>query len=479
ACGGGGSSGSAGSGEPPPLPVVGADNIVSWPVSAIDSTQSIELTKFAQLPLNSVGAPKRMNVMATVAGKIFVGTEQSGVIYEVSKNLATAWFDVAAAILATTGRQLDTTANWHAGLRSLAFHPNFATNGRFYTTVMEERPADPSQHHYVSDSATPIAADGVLIEWQANPQTLIPDPASYRDVLRVGMPVYDHTIKQIIFGPDGLLYLGHGDGSVKSASTGGGQNNDALGKILRINPLASGGLTYTVPADNPFVNNPAMLDEVFSLGHRNPHHLAFASDGTLIVAEPGRDNVDEINIVSSGSNYGWPAREGTYVHLSSGGLLSGLETLPTDDANTNYVYPAIQYGHVGRPGDGFIGQALGGGYVVENGSALNGLYFFCEFATIGDIYFSSLTDLQNSVRQGAPDSLRQATTNRALIRFDNDDNPATPPQAWDSMVALVAASPIYDGSGRADIRFGQGPDGTLYLMSKRNSTIYRVENSRP
>jgi len=212
--------------------------------------------------------------------------------------------------------------NWHAGLRSVAFHPEFASNGKFYVSLMERRPGDPTQHHYLSDVTVPIVADGVLIEFTADPDSLQVDPFSYRELFRVGMTTYDHTIKQIAFNPHaqpgsedyGLLYIGHGDGSVKSATAGGGQSRDALGKILRINPLQTATANYGIPDDNPFVGDNTMLDEVFSVGHRNPHHLAFASDGRIFVAEPGRDNIDEINVIESGANYGWSAREGTYVH---------------------------------------------------------------------------------------------------------------------------------------------------------------------
>ena len=117
--------------------------------------------------------------------------------------------------------------------------------------------------------------------------------------------------------------------------------------------------------------------------------------------------------------------------------------------------------------------------MVGNNSALNGLYFYCEFATFGDVYFSTTDEIQATVRKGAPKDLTQVQIQRARIQFDNDDNAQTPTVPRSSMTDVVDDSPEYDGSGRADIRFGQGPDGTLYIMSKRNGTVYRITNSMP
>ncbi|MGB7299176.1 MAG: PQQ-dependent sugar dehydrogenase, partial [Burkholderiaceae bacterium] len=401
-------------------------------------------------------------------------------IYAIAENQPSLlWFDLAGA-LRENGQQLNTADNFHVGLRSIAFHPDFENNGKFYVSAMLDRPVNTNGLTYLSDVAEPIEADGVLIEWEADPETMAVNWNSYREVFRVGMPVYDHTIKQIQFGPDGLLYIAHGDGSVKSATTGGGQRlDDALGKILRVNPLQSGDAPFSIPADNPFVGNPAALPEIYSLGHRNPHHIAFTPSGQLIVADSGRDNLDEINLVEKGGDHGWSAREGTYVHLQGGGLLDGIAILPEDDAANGYVYPAIQFGHTGPRGANFVGQALGGGYVVNNNSPLQGKYFYCEFATLGEVYFADVTEMEGTVRQGAPSDLTQAQIHRAKIMFDHDGNPGTASVSRQSMTDVVNDSPNYDGSGRADIRFGQGPDGTLYIMSKRNGTIYRIANSRP
>ena len=475
---------------------VAAANPVAEPI--IDRGVVVELRPYAQLPDGGIGRA-RINNFATAGDRLFVLTDFDGKIYELTRNgqraTPTLFLDVKAAIAEATPRRLDNNSILHGGLRGVAFHPDFESNGLFYTTLMESRSADLGPELYLSNVANPIIADGVLVEWRANPTTGVVDPNSYRQVFRVGMPIYDHPIKQMTFNPYavpgdadyGMLYIGHGDGSTQAAGLGGGLNNDALGKVLRIDPTRQpSGARYDIPADNPFVGDPNMLDEVYSVGHRNPHHLSFALDpsGTprLVVAEVGRGNIEEINIIEPGANYGWSRREGTFVHIG-GGLVNGVTALPANDADNDFTYPAAQFGHDGVIGDTFTGQGIAGGHVIDNGSELDGEYFYSDFVFSGDFYSSSFTEMLGAVTELAPGqspaALTQARTSEVTIRFDHDSNPATPTRESLDLRDVFNDSPRYDGSGRADVRFGQGPDGELYVSSKRNGTIYLVTNSVP
>ncbi len=475
--------------------------LVSQPITNRGVT--LELTPLVELPDTSRGAA-RINHFATAGDRLFVVEDHSGTIYEIERNgrtaVATVFFDVGAAIPTATGRDLNIDNSFHGGLRGVAFHPEFETNGLFYTTAMEDRPANPTPASYLSDVANPMPADSVLIEWRADTTTGTVAADSYREVFRVGMPVFDHPIRQLAFNPFsvpgdddyGLLYVAHGDGSVLSATAGGGVNNDALGKILRVDPTPSGGRGWTVPPANPFVGNGSMIDEAYSIGHRNPHHLSFAADGRggvhLLVAEVGRDNVEEVNVITAGSNYGWSQREGTFVHLDNGeGLVTGVAGLPVNDALNGFTYPAVQFGHQGVPGAGFGGQAIAGGFVVDNGSELSGEYFFSDFPLTGDIYHSTLDDMLAAVteldagnpRRDSPDDLTQAEISTVAVTIDHDADPDTPALVRQHPRDVFDDSANYDGSGRADVRFGQGPDGEMYVSSKRNGTIYLVVNSLP
>lgn len=474
---------------PTALPPLAADGTLLWPVPVNASTLTLQVRPFATLPLNASGKAPRLNVLAHVNNRLFVAEEKEGKVYEVTGGTATLWFDMAAAIQSNTGRKLNSIAdNAHSGLRSIAFHPAFNSNGLMYASLMEDRPADPSRHKYLSDVSTPVAGDSVLIEWKINTTTMAPITSSYREVFRVGIPVYDHPIKQIMFRPGigtrhsdyGNLYVAHGDGSQLSVTVGGGMANDARGKILRINPLKTATANYSIPSSNPFISSTTMIPEAYSIGHRNPHHLAFSkTTGALIVAEDGRDNIDEVNIIWPGRNYGWPVREGTLVHLEGGKLYDGVAALPADDAKNSYVYPAMQFLHQGKKGDSFTGQALGGGYVVENHSPLTGYYFALDFVKSGDVFVTPLSGLRAAVRTGAPSKLRQSPIAKASILFDDDNNMSTAAKALPNLYEMTKLSPFYDNSGRVDIRFGQGPQGEMYLLSKRDRRVYLITNSMP
>ncbi len=165
-------------------PTVNADGTVQWPIPvAIDSDVRMNVKPFAMLPLTTSGQVPRLNALAYRGQRIFVVEETDGRIYEIYGGTPLLWFDVATAILAATGRHLD-VSNAQGGLRSLAFHPNFSRNGKLYTTLMEDRPANPAGHTYISDVPDPVQADSVLVEWTADPRTMMVDPASYREVFR-------------------------------------------------------------------------------------------------------------------------------------------------------------------------------------------------------------------------------------------------------------------------------------------------------
>ena len=336
---------------------------------------------------------------------------------------------MAAAIQNSTGRTINNENTFHGGLRGIAFHPDFRSNGKFYVSVVEDRPANPAQFIYLSDAAA-IEADSVLVEWSVNPDTFEVDEGSYRGVFRVGIPEYDHPIKQIGFNPVAkvgnedyeLLYIGHGDGSRESSVAGDGEGTNALGKILRINPLLSGDDSYSVPATNPFVGNPDMLDEVYCLGHRNPHHMAFLPDGQLLVTEVGRDNIDEANLIVAGGNYGWSEREGAFVHPELDTVSNGITALPDDDARNDFIYLVIQFGHTGAVGDTFTSQGLAGGFMMNNGSELDNQFFYVDFVKSGQLFHSTMNSIFDSQVQGAPDRLTVAQTYEAGLSFDHDES---------------------------------------------------------
>lgn len=448
-----------------------AANPVTKPI--LKGGMDVHIRRFAKIP-DFQGAPARIICIVPREKILYVCTLTK--IYSVTRDGTVALFmDVAAAIKSASGRGLNIENKKHGGLRSIAFHPNFARNRLLYISAMENRPSRPKRFPYVSDVPDPISADGVIIEFAVSRKSKLPIVSSYRNVLRVGMPVFDHPIKQIAFRR-GFLYIAHGDGSVQSAVAGGGQKNDALGKILRINPLKKGSLPYTIPGSNPFVRNPNMTSEVWALGFRNPHHICFGKDGTLYVADAGRSNVEEINLVVKGGNYGWSLREGTFVH-KGGGLLSGIRSLPADDAKFGFIYPSAQVGHDGPFRAGFIGQAIAGACPVENGSPMSGHYYYSDFPESGKLYFSRISELKAARTTGKPEWLKQARTRQARIFYDHDDDPGTPPLRFESLGNAMRSEPGMGGEKRVDVRFGRGSRGELYWSSKKSGRIYLMTSS--
>lgn len=468
--------------------------------------------KVAQLPRADNGGQPRMNSMTTLGDRIFVVTDGSvqgeGKIYElVTQNGETSvelFFDVGQAVTANTGLNIDNSSPLN-GLRSFDFHPEFANNGKLYITYTGERPTEPYDTTYLSEPETPVDVESVLAEFTFDFTTNSVDASSYREVFRVGMQNSEHSIRQAIFNPYaipgdedyGLLYIGHGDGSEQSAVSGDGMNNDALGKILRIDPLATDTAPYATPSTNPYVGDPDMIDEAYAIGFRNPHNLTFAIDTEgnvqLIVTEIGRDNIEEINIVQPGKNYGWAEREGVFVHSPASGTINGIDNLPADEALNGYTFPNAFWGHEGVIGESFVGQAIAGGHVIQNGSSeLDNQFIFVEFATDGRAYhvdFSAMlaatTELNpDDPLRGSPAELTWVTPQELTILFDHDSDPSTTPLVRSSLKDVLDDEPDFQtilsaGKVRADLRLGQGPNGELYILNKRNGWVYVATNTQP
>lgn len=476
------------------------------------SDSSIVLAPVAEFErLN--GANQRFNSFDfTDNGRYFASTDGrvdgEGRIYELVPNgdgtfETEFWFDAGAAVLADSGLDIDNSNFIFGGLRGIAFHPDFENNGKFYISMMQKIPEDKSGHNYIG----PIYdedqnGDSVVAEFTVDPVTGDVIAGSYRELFRVSVPVDDHPIRQIEFnkfaepGDEdyGLLYIAHGDGSIQSATSGGGLRNDALGKILRVDPLQDGENPYSVPETNPFVDTTEMPDEVYAIGFRNPHTLAFSKDADgnahLFVGEVGRDNAEEINHVVPGGNYGWSDFEGIFSLERNPGTLTGVR--PLDEAHTaeaiaeKAIFPAAFIGHFGfiefdaegNPVDGQVGggQAIASGHAISTESILKGQFIFGDFAKGGRFYDAALEDLisTNSIipEGGTIADVDWVTPAHMTLLFDHDNDPNTTPLVYSNILDAIDKT-------RSDIRFNQGPDGQMYLTTKRDGKVYVVANADP
>jgi glucose/arabinose dehydrogenase len=248
------------------------------------------------------------------------------------------------------------------GLLGLTFHPQFATNGYFFVNYTR-----------TSDAGTVVARYNAF---NGNTQG---DPASEVVLLNIAQPFSNHNGGNIVFGPDGNLYIGMGDGGSADDPNANAQNiNSLLGKILRITPSTAAvppTPAYTNPSDNPYVGV-AGADEIYAIGIRNPWRWSFDRGGTnqLYVADVGQNAIEEVDIVTKGGNYGWRVYEGTNCTNNDPGLCTPA----------NFIPPIFQYSHTGGR------CSITGGYVYRGtqGSLPQGSYVYADYCT-GELFLNN------------------------------------------------------------------------------------------
>ncbi len=237
------------------------------------------------------------------------------------------------------------------GLLGLAFHPQYATNGRFYV-----------YYNAVGTGNITIAKYTVSV---TNPD--VADSNSEEVLLNIPKPFTNHNGGCLKFGPDGYLWIGTGDGGSGGDPQNNAQNlSSYLGKMLRIN--VNGTTGYTIPSDNPFTGTATNLDEIWAYGLRNPWRFSFdTTTGNIMIADVGQNTSEEINKVAvnqAGVNYGWRCYEGNDPYNTSGCAAATTMTFPVATYSLAGVYCSIT-----------------GGYVYRGATypSLTGLYFFADY----------------------------------------------------------------------------------------------------
>ena len=370
----------------PPAPPAPATNVPATPLPAVAYGLTAVGTGF-QRPLYLTAAP------GDASGRLFV-VEQAGTIAILrgGQREGPAFLDIRGKVGSRRNEQ---------GLLSMAFDPGYTTSGLFYV------------------SYTDLQEDTVVARYRVsaeNPNQA--DSTSEEIVLQVDQPYANHNGGLVLFGPDGLLYIGLGDGGSGGDPQGHGQNADTLlGTILRLD--VRGAAPYTIPADNPFVGQAGKRAEIWAFGLRNPWRFSLdRATGDLYIADVGQSAWEEINFQPAasrgGENYGWNSFEG--AHPFRGRSEAGL------------VFPISEYGR----GEGC---SVTGGYVYRGQQlpGLDGRYLFADFCS-GIIW--TLT--------------RQADG------------------TWDRTTLL--------DSDAAITSFGEDEDGEVYVIA-RQGTIYRISVS--
>lgn len=271
--------------------------------------------------------------------RLFV-VEQQGIIWVIDGGVTmeTPFLDIRERVNDRANEQ---------GLLGLAFHPNYAANGTFFVNYSGS------------------GGETVISRFQALQDRNLGDPGSEFILLTITQPFGNHNGGSLIFGPDGFLYIGTGDGGSANDPQGNGQSLDTLlGKILRID--VDTGEPYSTPEDNPFATGNGSA-EIWAYGMRNPWRMSFDRlTGDLYIGDVGQNQWEEIDFQEAGSpgglNFGWNLREGMHPFAS--------------DQTQGLMDPIAEYGRGG-------GCSVTGGFVVRSPSlpAWNGVYLFGDYCS--------------------------------------------------------------------------------------------------
>lgn len=337
-------------------------------------------TKRAQIAvaLNPVlKADQPTDIQAVPGLDLLIVLEKGGKArwFEPKSGKAGAWFDVTVN---TRSEQ---------GLLGIAFHPKYRENGRFLLNYN-------------------LDVDGKRVtridEWTGGPDPRTAKATRVRTVLEVGQPYANHDAGQIIFGPDGMLYVGFGDGGAANDPHGHGQNlNTLLGAMLRLD--VDSKQPYAVPKDNPFVGKAGARPEIWAYGLRNPWRYSFAPDGRLVVADVGQNTWEEITIVGKGENHGWATREAHVCFPIGETCQQGAMVDPV------YAYPRAD------------GNSVTGGYVYTGSKIpqLKGKYVFGDFGS-GRIWALDLPKAATRVPEEKAIALGRFGINPSTFGVGND-----------------------------------------------------------
>jgi len=377
-----------------------------------------------------------------------------------------------------------------SGFIGFEFHPEFAKNGLLYTVHGERVMGNTATPHFIPPGYTPaeVTYHTVITEWRAANPGAGTFSGSHRELLRTGHVVnsFFHPIGHLEFNPTskpgapdyGLLYV---SGTDFGFSNGGGPraNNPSqtqrldsiVGAMLRIDPRSpsvSKGMKgigdYTVPAVNRFASdgNPKTLGEIYAYGFRNIHRFSWDTDGTLYASDIGMSQVEEINIVREGENYGWMRREAIFDNgvTVPGGNLDDVVPLPADilsgKQKDGFTYPVAMFDH----GEG---RAVTAGFAYHGRiPALRGKFVF------GDIFSGRMFAADLAAMKKADDGIPQTTAPVEEIQlFVRGTNGATTDVTLNQLIEKTMGKPAM----RADLHLSRTRDGEIFMTNRQDGVI--------
>ena len=445
-----------------------SDDPFAEPIPATTETITVGVEEFAILPdVDGVAARMMLLVDEPGTSRLFVN-DMHGVLYSVSYDgtQVTPYLDLRSPqwniqVEASRGER---------GFQSFAFHPQFARPGT---------PGFGKLFTYVDSTNTTPAADFVpgggedaqdtlLLEWTVpDPTASRYDGGAPREVLRVEQPFRNHNGGQIAFNPlaepgdeeFGLLYIGSADGGSGGDPLNLSQDlSKVFGKILRIDPLGSDSQNgeYGIPSDNVFSadGNADTLGEIYAYGVRNPQRFSWDSHtGNFFLADIGQNIVEEVSLVTNGANLGWNVWEGSYRFISRRAV-----SLVDPRGETGFTYPVVEYG---QPDPLLQPSSAATGLVVYRDDLIPQLANLVLFGDnpSGEVFFFDADTLPSG---------GQASIRRVLLRSGGETKTLL------EMIQHANQVQGRDVAQRADLRFGSGPSGHVYLLNKRDGIIRRL-----
>jgi hypothetical protein len=377
-----------------------------------------------------------------------------------------------------------------SGFIGFAFHPEFTKNGLFFTVHSEKGPGNPKKPDFIpiGYGLKDVTYHNVITEWHASNPAANTFAGTRRELLREAHVVANltHPMGAVEFNPTakpgdadyGLLYT---SGSDHGFSNGGGPNasnppqtqrlDSIIGAILRIDPRSPSvthgvkGLgDYTIPMSNKFAadGDPNTLGEIYAYGFRNAHRLSWdPMDGTMFASDIGMDNVEEINIVHNGANYGWMRREGIWENgRVRGGALNELLPLPPEildgRVKDGFTYPVAMYDHdEGRSvTDGFAYY----GHIPQ----LRGKFVF------GDIFAGRIFACDLAAMKKADDGIPQTVAPIEEVQlYVKDEGGKRVNVSLQELIDKTMGSKI----PRADLHISRSRDGELFITSRQDGMI--------
>jgi glucose/arabinose dehydrogenase len=415
----------------------------------------VELVDWLQAPATASSPRARLSTLKPAydgTPRLFVN-DLRGPLYVIASSAATSmslYLDVKAQISAFRD-----SPGLGTGLTGFAFHPEFFTNGRLYTAHMEA--AGSGRADYGAAAAGTVVLQGVITEWTATSPTANVFAGTRRELLRIDYNGTIHGLQDIGFNPFakagdedyGLLYICAGDGGSVAAGRPDWTHklSSPYGSILRLDPLGTNSVNgrYGIPAANPYANDGKAdtLGEIYAWGFRNPHRISWDSQPPhrALIGDIGENQIEEVNLLTKGGDYGYPDREGTFVLRTN--QTNVVYPLPADDATFGFTYPVAQFDHD-------EGSAIAGGYVYRgsNVPTLRGLYFFGDIPSGRMFYIKA-----DTITPGSQSTIYELGLTR---------------NGTDARLTTLA------GTTRADVRFGIDLAGEVYVMTKGDGRIRRV-----